>query len=497
MASLDTEMKIMIGQRICAGFEGTEVTPELEALIKDYKVGNILLFTRNIKDYDQLCRLNGDLIRLITEETGLPPFIMIDEEGGGVSRLAHIGSDTPSPMAIGATGDPENAWRVGYLIGRRLRAAGINFDLAPVLDYSADPCNLAISNRSFACDAEKTALFGKRYIDGLHDAGVYGCGKHFPGHGDTTVDSHLALPIIEKPMDALWSEDLVPFRAAIGAGVDGIMSAHIMFPEIDPDRVPCTISERMLKGLLRDRLGFQGIAISDGMEMHAMLDLFPVPEGVARALKAGIDVALVCHEPKLAAASCERIAEAVRNGEISRADMEAHHRRIVESKAAMQAPDWDADRFPDREDRETCMRIMEEAVRLIHSPDGAPLPKIDDKTVFLGCSSMRISLVNDEGHVDGAAYCAKATGGRNLGAEPDPGALEGASAAVIFLEMPEEAAKFAALAEQLNAAGVRTIAVSMHTAKTLDFMPDSAWKICCWQYNDLALDALVNLLKQA
>ena len=170
-----------------------------------------------------------------------------------------------------------------------------------------------MGNRCFSESPDEVARFGKSYIEGIRESGILSCGKHFPGHGDTAVDSHFALPVVDKSLPALEQTELVSFREAIRTGLESIMTAHIVFPALDPD-LPATISPRIQQGLLRQRLGFEGLVISDGMEMQAMQNLFPLPEGVFRALQAGIDIVLVCHEPNQAAAACERVLAAVEQG---------------------------------------------------------------------------------------------------------------------------------------------------------------------------------------
>lgn len=225
---------------------------------------------------------------------------MLDEESGSVSRLSHIAAPTPSALAIGATGEPENARAIGRLIGQELSSVGVNFNLAPVLDVMINPMNQLIGVRSFGVTPERVAEMGVAYMEGLQSTGVFACGKHFPGHGDTCVDSHIGLPVIEKPQESIRAVELVPFKAAIDKGVKAIMSAHVIFPAFEPERKPATVSRAVMTDLLRDELQFKGIIVSDGMEMQAIMDLYGIEDGVYRALTAGVDICLVCHSPQQA-----------------------------------------------------------------------------------------------------------------------------------------------------------------------------------------------------
>ena len=210
---MNSEARLILGQLLAAGFDGPVIPPEFERLVRQYKVGSVILFKRNVESFEQLRALCGDLRALIEGETGHAPIIMAGEEGGSVSRVAHIAAQTPCPMAVGATGDRRNARILGKIAGEELRAVGIGMALGPVLDCCANPDNRVIGNRSFGEDPGRVSQFGVEYMLGVREAGVLCCGKHFPGHGDTAVDSHLALPVINKPEAAFRKTDLPPFAA--------------------------------------------------------------------------------------------------------------------------------------------------------------------------------------------------------------------------------------------------------------------------------------------
>ena len=494
---MTTDMKIKLGQRLAVGFDGYEIPQEYIDLVREHKIGNAILFRRNCRDYGQLKGLCADLRALITEETGYEPFIMIDEECGSVSRLAPIAGETPCAMAIGATDEPENAYRIGKIMGERLRAVGVNFNLAPVLDCYTNPNNTASGNRCFAREPEKVAAFGAEYIRGMQEAGVLACGKHFPGHGDTAVDSHLALPIVDKPMEEVRRTELVSFEAAIRGSVSAIMSAHVVFPAMEPERVPSTVSRRVMTGLLREALGFEGIIVSDGMEMQAVMDLFGIEEGTRRALAAGVDVALVCHSPGQAASTSRYLLAAAADGRLDAGEIDEHFARITARKARLMPPSGDERQFRGEAQDAAAREIMEKAVRLVEAPDGSPLPKIGADTLFLGAQAKAASLANDVIELDAAAVCARAFGGVYGGPAPDTALLDRAKTAVVFMGRGADRSAQVEAARRLVAAGAKVIAVSLYTPRCLDDMPGGVWKICAWQYERLALDALIAFLKRS
>lgn len=216
-----TERALLVGQKLAAGFEGTRVPEDFRALVKRLKVGNVILFKRNIESAGQLRALCAELCALIEGETGRAPFIALDQEGGVVSRLSADCTLTPSAMALSAGGEEEDVAAAARIIGRELSALGVNMDLAPVLDVNSNPRNPVIGVRSFGGTPQRVAKLGAAYVRALQESGVIACVKHFPGHGDTDVDSHLGLPRIDKNLASLERCELAPFRAAIEAGGGG------------------------------------------------------------------------------------------------------------------------------------------------------------------------------------------------------------------------------------------------------------------------------------
>lgn len=308
-----------IGQLLMVGFLGNTPSQEIIDLIQRHHVGNILLFSRNVRDARQVLELTQSLQR-IAKEAGqrYPLLIAIDQENGIVQRLGEAVTIFPGNMALGATGSEELAHKVALATGRELKALGINMNLAPVVDINNNPANPVIGVRSFGEDPQQVARLGAAMVKGYQAAGILSCLKHFPGHGDTAIDSHLALPMIPYPLERLASVELVPFRSGIGAGAEGVMIAHVAFPALtERDSLPATLSPAIVRGLLREQLGFNGVIVSDCMEMKAISDTYGTERAAVMALQAGVDLVLVSHRYRRQVGSIEAIQAAMRTQELS------------------------------------------------------------------------------------------------------------------------------------------------------------------------------------
>ena len=245
------------GQLLVAAVPDAGLDDETAALIRDLGLGGVCLFLHNCAGGPEQVRALTEQLQTVAREAGLPPLLIaVDQEGGVVTRLRHPFAVFPSQMAQAATGDPENAYRVARAMAVEMRAVGINWDFAPVLDVNCNDANPVIGVRSFGGDAGTVARYGLAALRGYADGGVLACGKHFPGHGDTRVDSHLDLPTVDYDRARLDAVELAPFRAAIDAGIPSLMTAHIRFPVLDD--LPATLSEPVLTGLLRRRIGLPG-----------------------------------------------------------------------------------------------------------------------------------------------------------------------------------------------------------------------------------------------
>jgi beta-N-acetylhexosaminidase len=278
------------GQCLFAGFLGSEVPDDLAALLREGRLGGVVLFARNLRDPEQARGLVARLHELAPAQAAL--CVAIDQEGGRVQRLRAPWTEWPPMRRLGERDDTAETTRVARALARELADLGIDLDFAPVVDVDTNPANPVIGDRSFGREAERVARHAREFIAAIQDAGVAACAKHFPGHGDTSEDSHLALPRVDHPLARLREVELVPFRAAAEAGVASMMTAHVLLPCLDP-RAPATLCGAALE-LLRGEIGYDGLVFGDDFEMAAVAQRFSPREATRRALEAGVDALLVC-----------------------------------------------------------------------------------------------------------------------------------------------------------------------------------------------------------
>ena len=303
-----------IGQLLIGSLPGTSVTQELRSLAREFDLGGSILFSRNVEAPEQVAELAGTLEAL---GRTMPAWVSVDQEGGRVARLKEPFTRWPPMAVLGRAKSEALAERFGRALARELRAVGITLDYAPVLDIHTNPKNPVIGDRAFAEKADEVARFGCAVIRALQGEGVAACGKHFPGHGDTSTDSHLELPLVEHPPDRLRAIEFVPFRAAIREQVAFIMTAHVLVPSLD-EEAPATLSQAVVQAILRDELGYDGVILSDDLEMKAVSARMPVPVAAVQAIVAGCDGVLVCSgDVELQAATLEALIKAVESREIS------------------------------------------------------------------------------------------------------------------------------------------------------------------------------------
>jgi beta-N-acetylhexosaminidase len=292
----------------------------LTALVED-GVAGVILFGRNLGEPGE----TAALVRELKTSAARPFLVSVDQEGGRVARFRGGPFTRIPPMrTIGQRGDARLARRVGQLLAFELRALGIDWDFAPVLDVDTNPANPVIGDRSFARDPEDVARLAVALAEGLEAGGVASCGKHFPGHGDTLQDSHATLPVLSHGLERLRAVELVPFGAYSRARLAAVMTAHVRFPALGED-VPATLSPRVMQGLLRDELGFRGLAVSDDLEMKAIAD---PAEAAVEALRAGVDLLLVCHHAPVQRRVLDALVEAVERGHLTEQRLREAHARI-------------------------------------------------------------------------------------------------------------------------------------------------------------------------
>jgi len=326
-----------IGQLLIGSLPATTITAEMRSMAREFELGGVTLFKRNIEAPEQVAELGHDLQSL---SSGLPLWVAVDQEGGRVARLRSPFTEWPPMATLGRSGDEKLAKRFAEALAAELRAVGVTLDYAPVLDIHTNPKNPIIGDRALGENAETVAKLGAAIVRGLQESGVAACGKHFPGHGDTSVDSHLALPLVEHPPDRIRRVECVPFREAIRNDVAFIMTAHILVPSLDEQR-PATLSPAIVTGMLREELGFEGVILSDDLEMKAIADTYTVPDAAVQAIAAGCDGVLVCRalseersrDMEVQAQVLEALVHAIEDGRIPYARAEdalARNRRAKE-----------------------------------------------------------------------------------------------------------------------------------------------------------------------
>ncbi len=333
-----------IGQLLIGSLPGLEITPEARELMREFQFGGVTLFGRNIEGPEQIADFSA---RLQAASPKVPLWVAIDQEGGRVARLQRPFTIWPPMMVLGRSGDATLAARFATALAAELRAVGISLDFAPVLDIHTNPKNPVIGDRALAEQADQVAELGSVLIHGLQDGGVAACGKHFPGHGDTSVDSHLDLPVVDHPPDRIRRVECVPFQAGVDARVAFMMTAHILVPSIDEER-PATLSPRIVQTILREEMRYEGVILSDALEMKAIADRYAVPDAAVAAMAAGCDGLLICNgDVALQVATLEALVHAVEDGRLPRRRVDDALLRLRRAKerfltpgAFRPAPSW-------------------------------------------------------------------------------------------------------------------------------------------------------------
>jgi len=320
-----------VGQFLIGSMPDRTLPVELRSLAREFDLGGVILFSRNIEAPEQVAELAAE-----SEALGRtsPAWVSVDQEGGRVARLKEPFTKWPPMATLGRAGSEGEALaeRFAQALAEELRAVGITLDYAPVLDIHTNPKNPVIGDRALAERADDVARLGRVIIKALQESGVAACGKHFPGHGDTSTDSHFELPLIEHAPDRLRAIEFEPFRAAVAEQVAFIMTAHVLVPSLDEER-PSTLSPRVVQALLREELGFEGVILSDDLEMKAVSARYPVPESAVEAIRAGCDGILICSgDLDLQARTLEVLVKAVESGTITAARCDDAFMRLRRAK---------------------------------------------------------------------------------------------------------------------------------------------------------------------
>lgn len=490
----------MLGQKLMIGIPGTELTAEDRDMIRQYNIANIILFKKNIRSREQLKNLCQDIQDCVSDQTGHPAFIGIDQEGGCVARLSKDALNVPGAMAIAAVGDVKNAKKAAVITARELHSLGVNFNFAPSVDINNNLDNPIIGSRSYGDTAEQVCAYACAALAGYKEENMLISAKHFPGHGDTGMDSHISLPMIDKSLDELEKLELIPFRAMIDSGCPSIMTTHILFPQIEPDRVPATMSRRIVTDLLKKRLGFGGLVISDSMEMGAIADYYGVSESSAAAFAAGVDIVMITHRQERAADVFEKCKAAVASGGISPDEMEQSACKILDYKKRYCS--YPLPRF----DRKRAQKTIKELYRKSMVLADGQIPPLGNAPFFLGCKDYRAGLISNDSsaQVTFAHFMAGEIGGDALVTADDPDAEEIAKAvnaasghtSIIVCTYNGHVMKGQlALVDALSKTDIPMVHVALRDP--YDFRADvsCAAKIAAWDYTDNALQCLVPILK--
>jgi beta-N-acetylhexosaminidase len=285
------ELRQQVGQLLIMGFDGTDLSSRLHTMLATLCPAGIILFKRNINDAAQTHALLRDALK--TAST--PMFLCVDMEGGTVDRLRDVITPVPSVAEVAAAGSNKLFRKHGRIIGEESRALGFNTDFAPALDLRFEASSSVLTSRTVSADPGKTVTYAREFLRGLCDCNVLGCGKHFPGLGEANLDSHNELPLIAKPWKELWSEDLLPYRE-LRRELPFVMVAHATYPNVTGDRTPASLSKKWMSGILRRKIGYRGLIVTDDLDMGGVLAAASIEEAAVQTLRAGADMFLVCQK---------------------------------------------------------------------------------------------------------------------------------------------------------------------------------------------------------
>lgn len=318
------------GQLVMFGLDEYTNNAHSKEMVEKYKVGGFILFEKNIKDAKQMLSLINSLKQsnLINKA---PLFLSIDEEGGRVTRMPKEFVKLPSSKYIGQFNNSQLSYDIGTILGKELKSFGLNMDFAPVLDINSNAKNPVIGDRAFGANEKLVSKLGLETMKGIQKEKVIPAIKHFPGHGDTSVDSHIGLPVVNNTLSRLKSFELVPFKEAIDNGADMVMVAHILLPKID-DKSPASFSKTVITDILRKDLNFNGVVITDDMTMGAVMKNFKIEEAAVMSLKAGTDIILVCHDYNNQIKVIDNIKKSIENGNLSMEEVDEKLYRILKLK---------------------------------------------------------------------------------------------------------------------------------------------------------------------
>jgi len=332
-----------IGQMVIAGFDGTETSENVKNLVEKYKIGGLILFKKNIKTPGQLLSLINS-IKMLNQNNKLPLFFSVDEEGGSLTRMPDDLKKLPTNEKVGLINNEDFSYNIGSIIAQEVKCFGFNLDFAPVLDINSNPKNPVIGIRSFGPDKNLVSKLGVATMKGIQSQNIIPVVKHFPGHGDTSVDSHFALPVVNHDLERLKNFELVPFENAIENDADAVMVAHILLKKIDPN-FPSSLSKAVITDLLRYDLRFNGVVITDDMTMDAILKNYNLGDAAVTSVNAGADIILVCHGYERQIEVLNSLKKAVEDGKLTEDRIDESLYRILKLKQKYNLSDDAIDSF--------------------------------------------------------------------------------------------------------------------------------------------------------
>jgi beta-N-acetylhexosaminidase len=322
------DLKLNSGQLLIIGFDGTKMSPHLASLLTKIQPAGVILFARNITGAEQ----THTLLRECQKCVATPLFTCVDLEGGTVDRFRNVIGSSPSAAEVFSTGSRTLFRKHGRVIGENCRALGFNLDFAPVLDLAYEASRSVLSSRAVSDDPKQVVIYAREFLRGLGDAGVFGCGKHFPGLGEATLDTHHELPSVEKPLRKLWQEDLVPYRL-LRRELPFVMVSHAAFPAVTKECTPASLSKKWITGILRQKIGYRGLICSDDLEMGGVLAAGPIEQVMIGHIRAGGDLGLICHREDFILRAHEALLhEAERDSRFARRVRESAQRVLAFKK---------------------------------------------------------------------------------------------------------------------------------------------------------------------
>ena len=380
LKSMSNEEKI--GQIMICGFDGTSPSPNIQKLIREYHLGNVILFKRNIEDPYQVKKLTSELQKIAK----IPLTIAVDQEGGIVTRLTEPFTVFPGNMATAATDDPNNAYLTGLVMAKEMRAVGLNWNLAPVVDVNDLPQNPGIGVRSYSDNPRTVARYASEFVRGLHEGHVAACAKHFPGKGHSAKDAHFEMPVVDRDLDDLVRIELYPFKELVRDGIDSIMPSHVYYPALcESENLPATLSNGVMTDLLKSQMNFDGVTVTDDLEMGGITANLDPSEASWRSLMAGADMLMVCHTFEKQVKTFEILIQMVKFGDIPIERLNDAVRRVLTMKENLGLLDGKIvidSEIGSKENSDIAYSIAKNSITAVRDMDGL-IEKLPNSKVFL------------------------------------------------------------------------------------------------------------------